>query len=87
MPVAYYLISTKAGPAIFKSMPNDKYKILDQIAKAPNDNRVDELLNLLIEDATIEDILELRTVINDRLIWENATSKKYNYWKALEFLD
>ena len=68
-------------------MSEEQNKIIDLIAAAPGDNKLEELLDILIHDASFDDVAEIRSLINDRLIWEKTPQKKYNYWKALEFLD
>jgi hypothetical protein len=68
-------------------MSGEQHKILELIAKASNDEKVEGLLNALIDEASFTDIEEIRAILNDRLIWEKAAQIKYNYWKALEFLD
>jgi hypothetical protein len=68
-------------------MSNEQLEILELLAKASNDHKVELLLNALIDDASFEDVVQIKALLNDRLFLEKAPKVKYNYWKALEFLD
>lgn len=68
-------------------MPERQLKILELITKAASDEKVESLLNALINDASFDEVAEIRVLLNDRLSWEKEPGVKYNYQKALEFLD
>ncbi|MGZ3861686.1 MAG: hypothetical protein ACXVPN_00625 [Bacteroidia bacterium] len=68
-------------------MSDEQIKIIDQLAGAKSDESLEKLLDALIDDATFNDVAEMKALLFDRLAWEKKPEEKYNYWKALEFLD
>jgi hypothetical protein len=68
-------------------MLQEQIKILEEIAKASDDVKLENLLNGFIHDASFDDVTQIRAMINDRLAWEMTQLAAHNYRKALELLD
>lgn len=85
--ISLCVLQYRTGPCRYSGMSIEQQKILDLIAKASNDEKVEQLLNALIDEASFSDVAEIKAILNDRLAWEKTPQIKYNYWKALEFLD
>jgi hypothetical protein len=68
-------------------MVKQVFTIVDLIAHADSEDQIEGLLDVLIEEATFEDVENIRTVLNDKLNGETISKAKYNYKKAIELLD
>lgn len=68
-------------------MVKEQEKIINLIARAGSKERIEGLLEALIAEASFEDVAKIRAALNERLLEEKTREAKYNYCKALEFLD
>lgn len=67
-------------------MVQEMLRIVDLIAHADNEEQIEGLLDVLIEKATVDDVVDIRSVLSDRFYKEENFRAKHNYEKAIKLL-
>ncbi len=62
-------------------------KLIDLIGDASNTEQIEGLLEIITEEATIDEVEEIKAIMNDKLMRKTNNYVRNNYSRALELLE